>query len=76
MASSRTIKVGEIDVRIHLDSGFICITDLAGVRGNASDNIKNWMRNVADAPLNFDQFRIQSADNAFTLTTARLVEAG
>lgn len=91
MPKSKTISVGEVDVRVDLESGFMCITDLAGVRGNASDNIKNWMRTLGSinffeawerehnpeaSEMSFDRFRIQAADVTFTLTATRLLEAG
>ena len=39
------IYIGELKVRVDDKSGFLCITDLAKVRGNAKDNIKGWMKN-------------------------------
>ncbi|MTB50411.1 hypothetical protein E1J53_0005510 [Lewinella sp. W8] len=40
----KRIPIGESHIRIDEESGFLCITDMAGVIGNPHDNIKNWMR--------------------------------
>ena len=92
MATNRTIKIGDQDVRIDLDSGYFCITDLASLRGRAADNLKNWMRNTqslnffeaweqehipSNQKLNLDEFRLQlTRDVAFSLSGAKLVEVG
>ena len=41
---NRTIKIGDQDVRIHLDSGCFCVIVLASLRGRSADNLKKWMR--------------------------------
>ena len=33
-------------VRVDNDNGFMCITDIAKLKGNASLNVQNWMRNA------------------------------
>jgi hypothetical protein len=85
------IPIGESYIRIDEDSGFLCITDMAAVKGNASDNIKNWMRlgssieffkaweyhnNPDFDPAEYDVLRRDSTDNTFTLTSSRLVGMG
>ncbi len=92
MPKNRTIKIGDQDVRIDLDSGYFCVTDLASLRGRSADNLKNWMRNAqslnffeaweqehipANQQLNLDEFRLAlSRDVAFVLSGAKLVEVG
>lgn len=92
MPKNRTIKIGDQDVRIDLDSGYFCVTDLASLRGRSADNLKNWMRNAqslnffeaweqehipANRELNLDAFRLAlSRDVAFVLSGAKLVEVG
>ena len=92
MKKNRTIKIGEVDVRVDLETGFICLTDLASLRGNSTDNLKNWMRNAQsinffeaweqehtpeNKNLNLDQFRLSiSRDVAYVLSGAKLVNIG
>lgn len=92
MPKNRTIKIGDQDVRIDLDSGYFCVTDLASLRGRSADNLKNWMRNTQtlnffeaweqehvpnNHQLNLDNFRLSlTRDVAFVLSGAKLVEAG
>ena len=85
------IPIGERYIRIDEDSGFLCITDMAGVKGSASDNIKNWMRlgstieffkaweyhnNPDFDPSGYDVLRKDSTSNTFLLTSSRLIEMG
>lgn len=92
MAKHDTIKIGDVDVRIELESGYFCISDLAGIRGNARDNIRSWMRNAQSInffeaweqvhsaenhDLNLDKFRIAvDRDVAYYISPTQLVEAG
>jgi hypothetical protein len=92
MATNKTIKIGEVDVRVDLDSGFICVTDLASLRGRAADNLKNWMRNTQsinffeawerehvpqNRDISFNNFRVAvTSDVAYAISGANLVEAG
>lgn len=92
MKKNRTIKIGEVDVRVDLETGFICLTDLASLRGNSTDNLKNWMRNAQsinffeaweqehtpeNKKLNLDELRVASSrDVAYTLSGAKLVNIG
>jgi len=92
MSKNKTIKIGEIDVRVDLDSGFICVTDLASLRGRAADNLKNWMRNTQsinffeawerehipqNRDISFNDFRVSvTSDVAFAISGAKLVAAG
>lgn len=92
MSKNKTIKIGEIDVRVDLESGFICVTDLASLRGSSNDNLKNWMGNTPsinffeawerehipqNKNLSLDDFRIAlTSDMAFTVSAAKLVDVG
>jgi len=92
MKTNRTIKIGEVDVRVDLETGYICLTDLASLRGNSTDNLKNWMRNAQsinffeaweqehtpeNKNLNLDEFRVSiSRDVAYVLSGAKLVNIG
>lgn len=85
------IYIGELKVRVDPDSGFICITDLAKVRGNYNDNIKGWMKNtqtirffeewekvtaVDPEAVDFSSFYLDNVDQTFYLSAAKLVNAG
>lgn len=87
----KRIPIGESYIRIDEETGYLCITDMAGVKGNASDNIKNWMRlgssieffqawefhnNPDHEPEGYDLLRRDSTGNTFTLTSSRLVALG
>jgi hypothetical protein len=92
MSKNKTIKIGEIDVRVDLESGFICVTDLASLRGSSNDNLKNWMGNtpsinffeawerehvLQNKNLSLNDFRIAiTSDVTFTVSAAKLVNKG
>jgi hypothetical protein len=92
MPKNQTVRIGDIDVRIDLESGFFCITDLASLRGDSRDNIRSWMRNsqsinffeaweqehcAENRDINFDKFRIATdRDVSFYISPTQLVEAG
>jgi hypothetical protein len=83
--------IGEIKVRIDHESGFLCITDLAGIRGVPADNIRNWMTNTQSIAffeawerdnsndpdtIDFSPIHLQNVDQAFRLSAAKLIEFG
>jgi len=87
----KRISIGESHIRIDEESGFLCITDMAGVIGNPYDNIKNWMRlgstieffqaweyhnNNEFQPEGYEQLRKESTSNTFKLSAKRLIEYG
>jgi hypothetical protein len=86
-----SVKIGDIDVRIDKESGFLCITDLASIRGTAYDNIKGWMKNTqtlrffeawerdntADRKgVDFEDAFRQNRDQAFYISASKLVAMG
>jgi hypothetical protein len=87
----KSVKIGDIDVRIDKDSGFLCITDLATIRGTANDNIRGWMKNTqtlrffeawerdnsADRQgVDFEEVFRQNRDQAFYISASKLIEIG
>lgn len=87
----KRIPIGESHIRIDEESGFLCITDMAGVIGNAHDNIKNWMRlgstieffqawefhnNPTFEIAGYEQLRKESTSNTFKLSASRLIGIG
>ena len=85
------IPIGDSKIRLDEDTGFICVTDMAGFKGDARDNIKNWMRNANSIlffeaweaehnpnfkGVEFDPFKLDAGDNTFKLSATQLVEAG
>lgn len=88
---SKHIYIGELKVRVDDKTGYLCITDLAKVRGNYNDNIKGWMKNnqtirffeewekinAADPDaINFDDLYVQNVDQTFYLSATKLVQIG
>lgn len=41
----KTLTIEGSAVRLDKETGFICITDMAKLKGDPSLNIANWMRN-------------------------------
>ncbi|WP_020570799.1 KilA-N domain-containing protein [Neolewinella persica] len=92
MAKSSSIVVKGNDVRHDPKSDFICITDLAKLKGDEPDVlIANWLRtadtvdfiqeweqlyNVNFKPVEFDRFTKKAGRNAFRLSAKNLMEIG
>lgn len=87
----KRIPIGNTYIRIDEASGYLCVTDMAGVKGNASDNVKNWMRLSGSIAFfqsweslhnpNYDQvvydiLRFESTDATFSLSAGRLTSLG
>lgn len=79
------------DIRIDEKSGFVNITDMARLRieQNATDVLRNWMRNRASIDffyewelqksphfktVEFDRFRMEAGTNTFFVTAKDLVK--
>jgi len=88
---AHSIYIGELEVSIDSKSGYLCITDLAKVRGNHKDNIKGWMKNnqtirffeewekvnaVDPDTVDFSDLYLQNVDQTFYLSASKLVELG
>jgi hypothetical protein len=78
-------------VRVDKDSGFICVTDIAKLKGNASLNVQNWMRNANSIafffawetmhnpdfnPFEFEGIKEDAGLNSHYVSAKQLVEAG
>lgn len=87
----KRIPIGESYIRIDEATGYLCITDMAGVKGDAYDNVKNWMRlgstieffqawewhnNPDHQNVGYEQLRKESTSNTFKLSAKRLIEYG
>lgn len=87
----KSVKIGNIDVRIDSDSGFLCLTDLASVRGNAKDNMRSWMKNTQtlrffeawernnsmdNVGVDFEGVFRQNRDNTFYVSASILMDIG
>jgi len=87
----KSVKIGDVDVRIDANSGFLCLTDLAGIRGNARDNMRGWMKNTQTIRffeawekdnstdkegIDFEGVFRQNRDNSFYVSASILVEVG
>lgn len=81
------------DIRVDEKSGFVNLTDMARLRTeqNASDVLRNWMRNRASIDffyewelrqnpnfktVEFDRFKMEAGTNTFFVTAKDLVNAG
>ena len=86
-----SVKIGDVDVRIEAKSGFLCLTDLAGIRGNARDNMRGWMKNTQTLRffeawerdnttdkqgVDFEGVFRQNRDNTYYVSASILVELG
>jgi hypothetical protein len=91
LSPMKSVKIGDIEVRIDKESGFLCVTDLASIRGTASDNIRGWMKNTQtlrffeawerdnstdEQGLNFEDIYRQNRDQAFYISGSKLVAIG
>lgn len=85
------IPIGESYIRIDEDTGYLCITDMAAVKGDPTDNIKNWMRlggsieffkaweyhnNPDFKAVGYDRFKQDSTESTFSLSASRLIGIG
>ncbi|TXF89261.1 KilA-N domain-containing protein [Neolewinella aurantiaca] len=85
------VMIGDIKVRIDHESGFLCVTDLAGIRGDSTDNIKNWMKNTQTIQffeawerdnstepetIDFQSIYDKNRDQAYRLSATQLVDFG
>lgn len=78
-------------VRVDKDSGYICVTDIAKLKGNASLNVQNWMRNANSIafffaweslhnpdfnPFEFEGIKEGAGLNSHYVSAQQLVDAG
>ena len=87
----KRIPIGDSYIRIDEESGYLCVTDMAAVKGNPSDNVKNWMRlsgsiaffqaweslhNPNYDKVVYDLLRFESTESTFSLSAGKLVRLG
>ena len=86
-----TLVIEGATIRMDKENGFICITDMAKLKGDPSLNIANWMRNRATVefieawelkhnpsfkPIEFEGIKNGSGSNAFYVSTKDFEDAG
>ena len=89
----RPMKLSVLDqeIRTEQPSGYICLTDLANVKGDGKAHIGNWLRtfttlefleawerkhNVDFKGAEFDTFKNQAGGNTFRVSAGQLIDAG
>lgn len=87
----KTLTIDGAPVRMDQESGFICVTDMAKLKGESRINLPNWMRarstvefieawerkhNPSFNYIEFDAITSASGSNTFTLSAGQLVEIG
>ena len=86
-----TLTIEGAPVRMDKETGFICITDMAKLKGDPSLNIANWMRtratvefieawekkhNASFNPFEFEGIRNAAGSNTFYVSARELEEVG
>jgi hypothetical protein len=87
----KTLTIEGAQVRMDQETGFICITDMAKLKGDPSLNIANWMRNRATVefieawetkhnasfnPFEFEGIKNAAGSNTFYVSARELEELG
>ncbi|CAH1002601.1 hypothetical protein LEM8419_03473 [Neolewinella maritima] len=87
----KVLTIEGATIRMDQETGFICITDMAKLKGDPSLNIANWMRNRATVefieawelkhnpsfnPFEFEGIKSGAGSNTFYVSTKDLEQAG
>ena len=85
------LSVLDQDIRTEKQSGYVCLTDLANVKGDGKAHIGNWLRtfttlefleawerkhNPGFKGVEFDTFKNAAGGNTFRVSAGQLIDAG